>query len=619
MSIGEFMAGAGNVGTGMRQAEQEAQIARMRQLAIQEENRRVAAMRESRHGGLAVSSTPAQIPHFSQLAAGAPAGQLTPEQLAEAKKNLPPEDYAILAYGQRPAAAPAPQAGVAMPGQQPVQPTAQPTTEQVPTAPTPQPQAGLAAPVATDGFKPVLRGEEAAAMQQQLQAEGFPMTPGQGQVIPPPENAGVRKRLISPANSGITEAQLAAMSPEERAQVLQAENDYRNFTRGLGQEYYGPVAGAADVIAAPVKLGYSSLAALGNLLGVPRLARALGIAPRGSGDIPYPNNFTQFTSGVKEWGERRAPLTAEQMRGRPEKPVAEKPPAKTEEEKAVEAEVKDMPKGPAGTALAGQGRAGVSQDKAKAATAANPSTFYTANPESIISDRINLDNDYQKLRAAFVKRAEAANWYGQTADLQQLETSISMLDQQYRANAMMLEGMAAVAMFEYAGDPSALGTIMSQYLNGTPVGFNRRDDGMWDLFIGEGNYNGTYSTADISHMVKQFTDVNYRQETAKTMSEAAMLNLKNQLETRLALTKIEAETLQKMIIEGIRGQNMLRVAEVGGKSYQVSQTQDGEVVLTERNTGQMYLIDPRLGQVEEGPGNLEIQVPPAVRGVNIPR
>jgi hypothetical protein len=431
--------------------------------------------------------------------------------------------------------------------------------------------------------------------------------------LPPvPAQAAAEQTLIAPANSGITEAQLAAMSPKERAQVLQAENDYRNFTRGFGQEYYGPIAGAADVLAAPVKLGYNSLAALGNLIGLPRVARAFGLAPRDAGDIPYATNFTQFTSGVKEWGERRAPLTAKQMRGRPEKP-----PAEAEEEKAAEEELKDVPKGPVANSMnapAGVRASGGTGGSSQAAASGKPPTaFYAGKPDRIVGDRYRMEQAYQRTRSRLYAQAEAALVYGESSRAEPYLQQIEQLDASYAAGATLLEGMAALTMCEFGNDPRAISEFLSnEHLGGTPVDIQARTDGLYDLHIG-GQPQGTYGMADITDMVRQLFDQTYRETTTARKATYSMEAFKSQLATNAKLTEIEAQMLADMAVESIKGRVAMQIANTSAGKIKVAlDSATNTAIVWSDTAGVIGRLDMLSNVTEETPAG-EITIPPAMQ------
>lgn len=259
--------------------------------------------------------------------------------------------------------------------------------------------------------------------------------------------------------------------------------------------------------------------------------------------------------------------------------------------------------------------AGVSTPKTKGAATddtESPSAFYAGNPAALTGDRVRLDKSYERMRGRLLKQAQAYERVGSGTQMNQILDQLDVLDQQYEQASMLLEGNAALMMFEFANDPRAMDAVLTDYLGGTPVQTQLREDGTNDLYIG-GQLQGTYHKAEYTDMVRQLFDVNYREATAASKSAVSMEMLKNQLAKDLKVTEIQAKALADIALEMTKGTIRFREMEIEGRKFKIAmEPNTNTAVFYSDDGGYLGRLDLNSGITTESPAG-PLNVPPQLQ------
>lgn len=549
MDFGRLLAGAGVVGTSMRQAEEAERIARTNQLAIEERNRLNQLRREMLQAPMPVAS----IPQFD-LGTGLPVLQ------------APTAGGAVAPVAPTPAAAPAttaPAAGVRPPSV----PT--PTTPITPMAPQ---QGSVMSQQERDRLA-LLRAPTAAL-----------------DVIQAPAAAGIR--YGSQALAGIANIGGRAVNAITGRQTLPTDFQglnpsltpfYDKYVRGPEQAAQAQAKPAAPAINFPVLAAaveqvessgradaVSPKGAVGPMQTMPQTLTnpGFGVAPardnspeelRRVGQDYLQAMLTKYNGNLDHalvaynWG----PTNADRWIAAGADPA--KLPKETQDyipkvkaamaQGNVPAQTQAAaPTAPAPTQVAAGPAATVTDVTAPTTgrQAVDPSSFYLANPQSVPRD----------MQIAMQQRAEVerlAGMYqraGMGAEFMQTRSKLMEIDN----NMVYLQGMQGLQEFTLANDPRRLAAVWSQYA-GVPVGIQPRTDGKFDIIVNGQRTKQGISASEISDSARSAFDTTYRQQKATASAKYNEETFKAQLEIQKNQAQQLAQMVREIAVKRVEGNN----------------------------------------------------------------
>jgi len=225
------------------------------------------------------------------------------------------------------------------------------------------------------------------------------------------------------------------------------------------------------------------------------------------------------------------------------------------------------------------------------------SSYYAANPQNIGPERQNLDAVYQQQRSYIQNLYNDYVRAGMGQQALQLLPQVTELDQKYRAERLMMDGMEAIAQLEYGNDPRAISQVLSYY-RGQPVNFELVEDGTYRMTMqdqrGQIQQRGVYTKDQVGMMARQYFDRNYLQAQQAFASEAAMLRFKSQLKREEGISDQQAKTIGAVTQE-IAKANLGERANAG--EFVVTNTGEGTVILTNKAGTKAYVINIATGQM----------------------
>lgn len=249
-----------------------------------------------------------------------------------------------------------------------------------------------------------------------------------------------------------------------------------------------------------------------------------------------------------------------------------------------------------------------------AARTESPSTFYAANPQNIGPDRQNLDSVYNQQRARLSAQYNALVQSGMGPQANQLVGQVMELDQKYRAERLMLDGMEALAQLEYGNDPRAISQVLSFY-RGQPITFEPTAEGAYRMSMqdqqGNMQVRGVYNKDQVGMMARQYFDKNYLQAQQAFMSEVAKMRLESELKQQEGISAQQAQMIRESTVEIIKG-NVGAQARAG--EFVVTNMGDGRAVISNKSGTKAYIIDTTTGQTAEIDG-VTVPVAPSATAV----
>jgi len=224
------------------------------------------------------------------------------------------------------------------------------------------------------------------------------------------------------------------------------------------------------------------------------------------------------------------------------------------------------------------------------------SSYYAANPQNIGPERQNLDSIYQQQRSYIQNLYSDYVRAGMGQQALQLLPQVTELDQKYRAERLMMDGMEALAQLEYGNDPRAISTVLSFY-RGQPVNFELIEDGTYRMTMqdqrGQIQQRGVYTKDQVGMMARQYFDRNYLQAQQAFASEAAMKRLESELKRQEGISLEQAKTISAVTQELVKA-NIGERANAG--EFVATNMGDGKVVLTNKAGTKAYVLDTATGQ-----------------------
>ena len=212
---------------------------------------------------------------------------------------------------------------------------------------------------------------------------------------------------------------------------------------------------------------------------------------------------------------------------------------------------------------------------------------YLANPEAIAFESQQLAQQVQQRASLLVRQrnelAQLAQMYMRSGvagaaeratqwmeRINQLDTEMLNLRDQYTERSMYLQGMQGVREFSLANDPRRLSGVLTQFL-GAPVGIQPRSDGTYNLFVnGRRAQTGMSGEQLQTWALRQFSP-EARAAAAKSAAaeNEAAIKAKYGHERAVALIKATAD-IQTAIVKG---------------QFDVAQTQAKKEGITVQNLG----------------------------------
>jgi hypothetical protein len=268
-----------------------------------------------------------------------------------------------------------------------------------------------------------------------------------------------------------------------------------------------------------------------------------------------------------------------------------------------------------------------------------PSRFYAGRADMVRMDQQLLEGDYRQSRQNLLNqyqatRTELEGMYqslvqsGRTLEAMKVREQMLQLnagvqgqltdmDQKYRTGRLVIDGQTAVTQLEYAGDPRAANTILTAYM-GQQVAFQPRADGKFVLNL-NGQVQGVYSRKDVSDMVKNFVDENWRKASgamrAMMATETFKANLKlqdtalgKQYDMVIQQIKEDAATRRLIMEAAIKAGEEGRKATIAGREVKIVRTSDNNVVIYTPDGSVLGTMNTE-AVMAEGPGGMQIQRP----------
>ena len=258
---------------------------------------------------------------------------------------------------------------------------------------------------------------------------------------------------------------------------------------------------------------------------------------------------------------------------------------------------------------------------------------YLANPEAIAFESQQLAQQVQQ-RAALLARqrnelAQLAQMYMRSGvagaaeratqwmeRINQLDTAMLDLRDQYTERSMYLQGMQGVREFSLANDPRRLSGVLTQYL-GAPVGIQPRSDGTYNLFVnGKRTQTGMSGDQLQTWALRQFSP-EARAAAAKSaaVENEAAIKAKYGSERAVALIKATAD-IQTAII---RGQFDVAQTQAKREGITVQNLGDGSgrVAIVKDGTA-LSIFDPNEKRTAESAGGT-ITLPPRAQPISLGR
>ena len=614
MSLGQFLAGAGNVSRGMRTAEEAERRARENQLKIEEQNRladmkarlaqeQLASFQQQATPGLAVPSFPV-----------GPDNGILPQRIVEP----PPAPVA-----------PAPAAGL-RPGQMPLPPGVVPSEAGAGRGSVNPPMArpDTTVPLTPDEIRQgynrlaLLRAPTAAydivqapaAAGLNLAGRGvnylfgtnlptdFPLTPAYDRFVREPEKelkAGVRTvpqppaAPEKPAKGDKPAAPTAARSPAQ----YDRPTAYDAIIQQSAQQYGVDATVLKRLIGTESSFSPTAVSPRGEKfgLGIAQIADVHGLSREQRLD---PNTAIPFAAQLLGQYLREA-------NGNYEEALLRYKGASSPKGRA------DMA-GPVATILSGAAPA----DAAAPAAGLTPATAtatdqvsvggtsenWLADPQSIPYEMQRLQTVAQQQAALLTQQrnetARLAQIYMQSGtgpgietamrmreSLGQIDAGLMQLQQQFEQSATYMQGMQGIQEFSVANDPRRLAAVWSQYA-GVPIGIQPRSDGKFDIIVNGKRTREGLDRSDVINRARLGFDQTYRQQQAAAGAKFNEERFKSILKREEDAANQQAEMVKQIYIERAKGDYALAVEQLRQSRYDVKPTgYEGSMVITPPGVG----------------------------------
>lgn len=246
--------------------------------------------------------------------------------------------------------------------------------------------------------------------------------------------------------------------------------------------------------------------------------------------------------------------------------------------------------------------------------AESPSAFYAANPQNIGPERQNLDQMYQQQRARIAAQYNNFVQAGMGPQANQLANQVAELDQKYRSERMLMDGMEALAQLEYGNDPRAISQVLSFY-RGQQINYEPLADGTYRMVMqdqqGNMQVRGVYTKDQVKMMARQYFDRNYVQAQQAFMSDVAKMRLESELKRQEGISAQQAQTIREVTVEIVKG-NVGAQARAG--DFVATNMGDGQVVISNKSGTKAYIINTSTGQTVEIDGTT-VPVTPSATAV----
>lgn len=220
------------------------------------------------------------------------------------------------------------------------------------------------------------------------------------------------------------------------------------------------------------------------------------------------------------------------------------------------------------------------------------SDFYLANPEAIGGDMQRALRQREELTrlAGMYQRSGMGEQY------MALRSKIIEMDE----GMFYLQGMQGLQDLTLANDPRRLSAVASHYA-GTPIAFQPRTDGKYNVFV-----NGTMTkegidAADVSDLARRSFDAGYRQTMAQVSSDVSMKRLDTSLEIMKENAKAYAKMIADVTVEGIKGQNVINQEMAKAKygmDIKPSGAADGGVFIKPSGSTDVFYYNPTPTTIE---------------------
>ena len=184
--------------------------------------------------------------------------------------------------------------------------------------------------------------------------------------------------------------------------------------------------------------------------------------------------------------------------------------------------------------------------KQAAAPASSPAAYYSNNPPLIARD----------MQVAMQQRAEVerlASMYqraGMGMEYMQTRAKLMELDN----NMLYLQGMQGIQDITLANDPNRLAAVWSQYA-GRPVGIQRRSDGNFDILVNGERTKTNQSASEVINYARLGFDAAYRQQQSAASSEYNKEVFKTQLKIQENNAQQLAQMIREVAVERVKGNN----------------------------------------------------------------
>ena len=178
--------------------------------------------------------------------------------------------------------------------------------------------------------------------------------------------------------------------------------------------------------------------------------------------------------------------------------------------------------------------------------AVDPSQFYLANPQSIPRDMqlaMQQRDEVARLAGMYQRAGMGAEFMQTRGKLMELDSSMTYL-----------QGMQGLQEFSLANDPRRLAAVWSQYA-GVPVGIQPRTDGKFDILVNGQRTKTGLSSAEITDSARSAFDATYRQQKSAASSEYNKESFKAQLKIQENNAAQLAQMIREVAVKRVEGSN----------------------------------------------------------------
>ena len=251
----------------------------------------------------------------------------------------------------------------------------------------------------------------------------------------------------------------------------------------------------------------------------------------------------------------------------------------------------------------------------------SPAAFYAANPQAITGDQQILNGQYQRVRAEAIRKFQMAQQAGMGTQAEAIRDQIVQLDEAYKSNSILLQGMNGLYQLEYGNDPRAVSAVMSYYV-GQPVAFQPRSDGTFNMWVNGRKVSKPMTKDEVRVAAREMFDEKYRADKAAKESEFNTKRMNSAFEMMAKRDQINAEMIKDIMVQNSKGEWELR-KELSKQGWDVKpDTGTGTIILTPPPWMQQqgvppYIFNPR-NKETVSPDGVPVPASSAVPILNIP-